>query len=108
MHTFRFYLLLRYRFLHPVFNWLWNRTKRKIIEGISVGDARAIKQAGHHPRTVTGGFQTASYIRKVLDEGLRRRSRLARPLVANPDLPQVFAAGRRPARPSRAPTAIAA
>src|SRR5581483_8329608 len=100
VHTFRFYLLLRFRFLHPLFNLLWYRTRKNIIEGINAAEAAAIKKQVSIPVLCTGGFQSASYIRKVLAEGMCDGVAIARSLVANPDLPQVFAAGHDlPAKP---------
>lgn len=99
-HTFRNYLLFRYRALRPIFRWLWNRTKPRkpdgsfVAEGISVEDARAIKKAVGIPVMVTGGFQTASFIRKVIEEGAADAVTMARTLIANPDLPRMFAAGK--------------
>lgn len=94
VHTFRFYLMLRYKVLHPVFNLLWNRTKPKVIQGINVDDARAIKQNVSIPVLCTGGFQNASFIRRVIEEGYCDGVAIARGLVANPDLAQVFAGGK--------------
>src|SRR5439155_26263242 len=61
--TFRNYVMFRYPFLRPIFAFLWNRTRGKVIEGINVQHARAIKSAVGVPVICTGGFQTASYIR---------------------------------------------
>jgi 2,4-dienoyl-CoA reductase-like NADH-dependent reductase (Old Yellow Enzyme family) len=94
IHTFRFYLLLRCKFLHPLFNLLWNRTKPASVEGINVEDAREIKRNVKIPVLSTGGFQTASYIRRVISEGYCDGVSIGRALVANPDLPQIFAQGR--------------
>lgn len=93
IHTFRFYLLLRYKFLHPVFNLLWNRTKPARIEGINVNDAREIKRKVNIPVLSTGGFQRASYIRQVIAEGYCDGVSIARALVANPNLASIFAQG---------------
>ena len=43
---------------------------------------------------VTGGFQTASFIRSAIEAGACDGVTMARTLVANPDLPNMFAAGR--------------
>ena len=94
VHTFRFYLLLRCRFLHPLFNSLWNRTKGDVIEGISVDDAREIKRHVKIPVLATGGFQSAPFMRRVLSEGFCDGVSLARALLANPDLPKIFAGGK--------------
>jgi 2,4-dienoyl-CoA reductase-like NADH-dependent reductase (Old Yellow Enzyme family) len=91
---FRNFLLFRYRLLRPIFSMLWNRTKPDIIEGVSVDDAREIKRHVSVPVLCTGGFQTASYIRKVISEGYCDGVAIARPLVANNDLVHIFASGK--------------
>jgi len=99
-HTFRNYLLFRYKILQPIFRWLWDRQKPRtpdgsfLAEGINVEDARAIKRAVNIPVMVTGGFQTASVIRNVIEEGAADAVTMARTLIANPDLPLLFAAGK--------------
>lgn len=97
---FRNFLLFRYRLLRPIFSMLWNRTKPDTIEGISVDDAHEIKKQVNVPVLCTGGFQTASYIRKVISEGYCDGVAIARPLVANNDLVQIFASGKdQPEKP---------
>ncbi len=52
------------------------------------------------PVLCTGGFQTASVIRQVIEEGHCDAVTIARPLIANPDLVKTFAAGHdRPEKP---------
>ena len=94
VYTFRNFLLFRYRLLRPIFNMLWNRTKPDVIEGISIEDAREIKKHVSVPVLCTGGFQTASYIRKVISEGACDGVAIARPLIANNDLVKIYASGR--------------
>lgn len=91
--TFRNFVLFRYRMLRPIFNFLWNRTKPDEVEGINVDEAFEIKKHVSIPVLCTGGFQTASFIRKVISEGWCDGVAIARPLVANNDLVKVFAAG---------------
>jgi 2,4-dienoyl-CoA reductase-like NADH-dependent reductase (Old Yellow Enzyme family) len=99
-HTLRNYFFFRYELLRPIARYLWNRTKGTVIEGINVPDARAVKQVVKIPVWVTGGFQTASYIRKVISDGSCDAVTIARPLMANPDLVQIYATGRDlPERP---------
>jgi 2,4-dienoyl-CoA reductase (NADPH2) len=94
LYTFRNYLLARYRLGRPIFRALWNRTVRNVtVEGISLADSRAIKEAVGVPVLCTGGFQTASVIRRAIEEGDCDAVTIARPLIANPDLPQQLAAG---------------
>ena len=64
------------------------------IEGLSLPDARAIKQAVSVPVLCTGGFQTASVIRGAISRGDCDAVSMARPLVANNDLVKQFAAGK--------------
>jgi len=93
-YGFRNFLLFRYRPLRPLFNFLWNRTKPETIEGISVDDSREIKRQVKVPVLCTGGFQTASYIRRVISEGYCDGVAIARPLVANNDLVHIYASGK--------------
>ena len=60
------------------------------------------------PVICTGGFQTASVIRKAITDGDCDAVSMARPLVANNDLVKQFAAGTRPRGAGRAPTATSA
>jgi 2,4-dienoyl-CoA reductase-like NADH-dependent reductase (Old Yellow Enzyme family) len=101
LYTFRNYLLARWKVLRPVFRFLWNRTVRNIqVEGLSLPDARSIKAAVGIPVLCTGGFQTASVIRRAIEAGDCDAVTIARPLIANPDLVKTFAAGHdRPERP---------
>ena len=99
-HSLRNYFFFRYRILRPIARYLWNRTKDGTVEGINVADCRAVKAAVTLPVMVTGGFQTASYIRKVLTDGSCDAVTIARPLIANPDLMAQWATGKDlPERP---------
>lgn len=62
------------------------------VEGLNLPDARAIKKAVGIPVLCTGGFQRASRIAAALRARLRRGS-MARPLLANPNLPLDFREG---------------
>jgi 2,4-dienoyl-CoA reductase (NADPH2) len=64
------------------------------IEGKNLPDARAIKAAVDVPVICTGGFQTASVIEKAIKAGDCDGVSMARTLVANNDLPKVFASGK--------------
>jgi 2,4-dienoyl-CoA reductase (NADPH2) len=74
----------------------WNNAAGDLskIEGANLPLARAIKQAVTVPVICTGGFQTASVIRDAITRGDCDAVSAARPLVANNDLVQHFAAGR--------------
>jgi 2,4-dienoyl-CoA reductase-like NADH-dependent reductase (Old Yellow Enzyme family) len=64
------------------------------IEGANLPDARRVKEAVDVPVICTGGFQTASVIAAALARGDCDAVSMARPLVANPDLVEVFARGQ--------------
>ena len=51
-------------------SFFWNRTKPDEVEGINADEAREIKKQVNIPVLVTGGFQTASYIRKCINDGM--------------------------------------
>jgi 2,4-dienoyl-CoA reductase (NADPH2) len=98
-HAFRNFVLYKAWPINRVMQMMWSRQLDR-VEGAILPDAAAIKQAVSIPVLVTGGFQTASVIRKALEDGHCDAVTIARPLIANPDLPRVFAAGRdRPERP---------
>jgi 2,4-dienoyl-CoA reductase-like NADH-dependent reductase (Old Yellow Enzyme family) len=92
--TFRNYLLFRYKLLRPIARFLWNRAKSDVIEGLNLPEARAVKAAVKIPVLVTGGFQTASAIRRAITEAACDAVTIARPLIANPDLVAIYAAGK--------------
>ncbi len=94
VHTFRNYLLFRYRMLRPIFRWLWFRMKKLYPEeGTGAEAARAIAAEVDIPVICTGGFQKASLARRCIGEGWFSAVSMARALVANPDLPKIWQAG---------------
>ena len=106
--TLRNYLLFRY--LPRLFLWFWQQSQADFlqdgkvvperVEGLNTEDARAIKAAVTIPVLCTGGFQTADVIRHAIQDGAFDGVTMARSLLANPDLPKVFAEGRnKPERP---------
>jgi len=101
LYTFRNYLLARWAVLRPIFRFLWNRTVNGVeVEGLNAPEARAIRERVSVPVLCTGGLQTASVIRELIEAGDCDAVTIARPLIANPDLVEVFAAGGdRPERP---------
>jgi 2,4-dienoyl-CoA reductase-like NADH-dependent reductase (Old Yellow Enzyme family) len=97
--AFRNYLLYRI----PVINWLmrrrWSRPADR-VEGMNLPESRAVKRAVSIPVLCTGGFQTASVVRKALADGDCDAVTIARPLIANRDLLARWQAGEeRPPRP---------
>ncbi|NIJ53604.1 NADH:flavin oxidoreductase [Dyadobacter arcticus] len=87
------YLTFRYRIFWPLIKWLWVRKQPESMEGINLLECNAIKKAVSIPVLCTGGFQTASVIRESLEDGFCDGVTIARALMANPDLPLMFARG---------------
>jgi 2,4-dienoyl-CoA reductase (NADPH2) len=88
------YAFFHFRALRPLFLYFWNRTKQDHpIEGVCAQYAREVKKAVGIPVICTGGFQKASLIRKVISEEWCDAVSIARPLVANTDLPEILRAG---------------
>jgi 2,4-dienoyl-CoA reductase-like NADH-dependent reductase (Old Yellow Enzyme family) len=95
-NTFRNLLLFRNDVSAAVFRkaWLEAGVEANEIEGLSLPDAEVIKKAVSVPVLCTGGFQTASVIRKAIESRQCDAVSIARPLVANNDLVKQWAAGR--------------
>jgi 2,4-dienoyl-CoA reductase (NADPH2) len=99
-NAFRTYLL--FRNLPDLARRQWNDAAPPAdeIEGQNLADARLVKHGVSVPVIVTGGFQTASIIAGALDRGDCDAVSIARPLIANNDLVEVFRRGQeRPDRP---------
>ena len=107
----RNFLIFQTPGLRNVFKRVWERTSPPLdrVEGSNLANAHQIKQAVSVPVICTGGFQTASVIRRALEEGKCDGVSMARTLVANNDLPNLFAAGydRAPKPCSRTPGCVA-
>jgi len=89
------YTAFHFKMLRPVFLWLWNRTKKKFpIEGVSAELCRDIKKEVSIPVINTGGYQRRSLIHKVISEGWCDGVSIARPLIANNDLPKILERGQ--------------
>ena len=95
-NTFRNLLLFHNHLTGELFRrqWVDAGVPKDQIEGLSLPDARVIKQAVSVPVICTGGFQTASVIRQAIGRGDCDAVSMARTLVANNDLVKQFAAGR--------------
>jgi 2,4-dienoyl-CoA reductase-like NADH-dependent reductase (Old Yellow Enzyme family) len=74
----------------------WNHSAPKPheIEGFNLPDARRVKAAVNVPVICTGGFQTASVIAAAIERGDCDVVSIARPLIANNDLVEVFRRGQ--------------
>ena len=76
-----------------IFKWWWERPSRGGVEGINLAAARAVREAVSVPVICAGGFQTQSVIAGAIEGGDCDAVSMARPLLANPDLPLLFAQG---------------
>ena len=96
METLRNFIIFRGGLSGELFRkqWLDAGVPADQIEGLTLPDARTIKQAVSVPVICTGGFQTASVIRAAIERGDCDAVSIARPLVANNDLVNQFAAGK--------------
>jgi 2,4-dienoyl-CoA reductase-like NADH-dependent reductase (Old Yellow Enzyme family) len=92
-------------FSNPVagraFQALWRWRRGKVIEGINVEYARAISDAIRRidpdiKVLCTGGFQHADKIAGAIRSGACDGVSMARPLIANNDLPKILAAANGP------------
>jgi 2,4-dienoyl-CoA reductase-like NADH-dependent reductase (Old Yellow Enzyme family) len=92
--AFRNYLL--FRTTPDLARHQWQKTvpKPEEIEGLNLPDARQIKQNVTVPVICTGGFQTASVITAAIERGDCDGVSIARPLVANNDLVEIFRRGQ--------------
>lgn len=63
-------------------------------QGTVIEDAKVIRENVSIPVICTGGFQQASFIRNVIQNGFCDGVTIARPLVANKDLALQFQAGK--------------
>ena len=98
-HVWRNYLLYHVPGIKQLLQRRW-ATPAGEVEGALLPAARAIKQAVSVPVLCTGGFQTASVVRAALEAGDCDAVTIARPLVANPNLVELWRAGEdRPRRP---------
>ncbi len=92
-HTFRNFLLLRNDITGTLFRERWLKERGDVIEGLNLADSEAIRKAVSIPVICTGGFQTASVIREAIRQGRCHAVSMARPLIANPDMPKMFEQG---------------
>ena len=82
--------IFRSRLLGSLFRRYWRMRRGRIVEGINADYAREIRRHVAVPVICTGGFQHASVIGEVLRKGWCDAVSMARPLIANPDLPRIL------------------
>jgi 2,4-dienoyl-CoA reductase-like NADH-dependent reductase (Old Yellow Enzyme family) len=89
------YTMFHFRILRPVFTFFWARTKKDHpVEAVSSEYSKEIKKNVSVPIINTGGYQDGRVIRRVISEGCTDAVSIARPLIANRDLPQILESGR--------------
>lgn len=99
VHTFRNYLGFRLWPANKVMQKRWERDPAEVA-GRCLPDARRVKEAVSIPVIVTGGFQQASLIAAAIEDGSCDAVSIARGLIANNDLVELFRAGHDlPPRP---------
>jgi 2,4-dienoyl-CoA reductase-like NADH-dependent reductase (Old Yellow Enzyme family) len=89
------YTMFHFRILRPIFSFFWGRTKKDHpVEAVSSEYSREIKKNVSVPIINTGGYQDGRVIRRVISEGYTDAVSIARPLIANRDLPQILESNR--------------
>ncbi len=89
------YTMFHFRILRPIFSWFWGRTKKDHpVEAVSSEYSKEIKKNVSVPIINTGGYQDARVIRRAISEGYTDAVSIARPLIANRDLPQILESGK--------------
>lgn len=76
--------------LGRLFRRYWAYRRGQVIEGINAEYAGALKPHLGVPLICTGGFQHASVIAEVIRRGWCDAVSIARPLIANHDLPRIL------------------
>jgi len=89
------YTMFHFRILRPIFSFFWGRTKKDHpVEAVSSEYSKEIKKNVSVPIINTGGYQDGRVIRRVISEGYTDAVSIARPLIANRDLPEILESGR--------------
>jgi 2,4-dienoyl-CoA reductase (NADPH2) len=89
------YTMFHFRLLRPIFTFFWARTKKDHpVEAVSSEYSKEIKKNVGVPIINTGGYQDGRVIRRVISEGFADAVSIARPLIANRDLPQILESKR--------------
>ena len=98
-YVFRNYLLYRTPLVRTIMQRRWE-TPADRVEAALLPEARAVKASVSVPVICTGGFQTLSVVEGALERGDCDAVTIARSLLANPDLVELWRAGHdRPPRP---------
>ena len=87
----------------PLFRWLWRFRRGKVVEGINATYSKYLRDeiTKIDPSIkflCTGGFQHAANIAGVIRDGSCDGVSIARPLIANNDLPHILRTANGPTR----------
>jgi 2,4-dienoyl-CoA reductase-like NADH-dependent reductase (Old Yellow Enzyme family) len=89
------YTMFHFKLLRPIFSFFWERTKKDHpVEAVSSEYSREIKKNVSVPIINTGGYQDGRVIRRAIAEGDADAVSMARPLIANRDLPKILESKR--------------
>jgi len=91
------YRIFRSRILGKLFQRYWRFRRGPVIEGINAVDAGEIRKQANVPVICTGGYQHASVIADHIRRGSVDAVTIARPLIANRDLPHILQTADGPA-----------
>jgi 2,4-dienoyl-CoA reductase-like NADH-dependent reductase (Old Yellow Enzyme family) len=84
------YAIFRSPIFGPLFARYWRFRRGAVIEGINTEYARHIRAHVNVPVLCTGGFQTANVIAEAIRSGACDAVTIARPLIANRNLPTIL------------------
>jgi 2,4-dienoyl-CoA reductase-like NADH-dependent reductase (Old Yellow Enzyme family) len=93
------YAIFRSQFLGGLFRRYWRFRRGKVIEGINTEYARYVRARVAVPVLCTGGFQSADVIAEAIRSGACDGVTIARPLIANRNLPQILQTANRAEQP---------
>ena len=87
----------------PLFRWLWGFRRGRVIEGINAAYSKFLRDEIRKidpsiKFLCTGGFQHASNIAGAIRDGACDGVSMARPLIANNDLPHILRTANGPTR----------
>ena len=97
VHTRLNYWVFNSSIAGKLFRQWWLFRRGPLIEGINAEYAKKIKKAVKVPVLCTGGFQYAAHIAQVIRDGCCDAVTMARPLIANNNLPEILQQQNSPA-----------
>jgi 2,4-dienoyl-CoA reductase-like NADH-dependent reductase (Old Yellow Enzyme family) len=89
------YTMFHFKLLRPIFTFFWGRMKKDHpVEAVSSEYSKEIKKNVSVPIINTGGYQDGRVIRRVISGGYTDAVSIARPLIANRNLPEILESGQ--------------